>query len=224
MKRNKLHYCKEKDCKNKIHKDTYMKGQGRCRSCSKKGKRHSNYKEGLTLEKSHCIDCNRLLSKNSKYHKYLRCVQCNRNYLGNILSKNNHWKWAGGYPKCIDCGDTLGNYKAKRCNICSNIGKLNPNYIHGKAYEPYSKEFNKKLKNYIRNRDNYICQNCDMTEEEHLIVYGRNLEIHHINYDKQNCKELNLITLCKSCNIRANFNRDYWQNLYKNKINKILKT
>jgi len=73
-------------------------------------------------------------------------------------------------------------------------------------------------KESIRKRDNYICQNCSMIEEEHLIVIGTNLHIHHIDYDKENCNENNLITLCNSCNVRANFNRDYWKNIFQNKI------
>jgi len=57
-----------------------------------------------------------------------------------------------------------------------------------------------------------------MTEEEHLIVFGKVLTIHHIDYNKQNCKENNLITLCGSCNTRANFNRSYWVDFYKQKV------
>ena len=59
-----------------------------------------------------------------------------------------------------------------------------------------------------------------MTQEEHFIVYGRNIEIHHIDYDRKNCGEDNLITLCKQCNLRANYNRDYWKNSYEEKTNK----
>jgi hypothetical protein len=54
-----------------------------------------------------------------------------------------------------------------------------------------------------------------MTEEEHLIVIGTALTIHHIDYNKQNCNEENLITLCKGCNTRANYNKDYWLIKYK---------
>ena len=57
-----------------------------------------------------------------------------------------------------------------------------------------------------------------MTEEEHLIVFGTNLTVHHIDYNKQNCKESNLITLCNSGNARVNFNRKYWIGFFKNKI------
>jgi hypothetical protein len=57
-----------------------------------------------------------------------------------------------------------------------------------------------------------------MTQEEHLIVIGRILTIHHIDYNKKNCKEENLITTCLWCNTRANFNRTYWQKFYINKL------
>lgn len=89
-------------------------------------------------------------------------------------------------------------------------------YVHGEGYEPYSKEFNTKLKAEIRARDNYKCQGegCSITQEEHFIMYGRDIEVHHIDYNKQDCNEKNLITLCKQCNIRANFNRQYWQDYF----------
>lgn len=103
-------------------------------------------------------------------------------------------------------------------NHINVLGKNNPNYIHGKGNEPYPLEFNDKLKNKIRKRDNYECQNCGMTEEEHLIVYSRILTIHHIDYDKNNCEDTNLISICDGCNARANFNRNYWKEFYQNKI------
>jgi 5-methylcytosine-specific restriction endonuclease McrA len=63
-----------------------------------------------------------------------------------------------------------------------------------------------------------------MTEEEHLIVFGSSLEVHHIDYDKYNNKEYNLITLCKQCNVRANYNRNYWKEIYflKNKDKNVI--
>jgi hypothetical protein len=82
----------------------------------------------------------------------------------------------------------------------------------------YPRKFNARLKNKIRERDNYRCQNCGMTQEEHYIVYGRDIEVHHIDYDRENCKEDNLITTCKQCNIRANKNKTYWKDYYKQKI------
>ena len=82
--------------------------------------------------------------------------------------------------------------------IVSGINKL-----------PYPFEWDEELKEQIRKRDNYTCQNCGMTEEEHLIAIGRALIVHHINYDKKNCKKYNLISLCNQCNVRANYNQKY---------------
>jgi hypothetical protein len=98
------------------------------------------------------------------------------------------------------------------------FGEKAPGWIDGRSYNPYPLEFNQELKESIRKRDNYECQNCGMTEEEHLIIIGTLLEIHHIDYNKQNCNKENLITTCKQCNLRANANRTYWQEFYTRKI------
>jgi hypothetical protein len=45
--------------------------------------------------------------------------------------------------------------------------------------------------------------------------------IHHINYKKLFTTDTNLITLCLSCNSKANKNREKWKNLYWNMIGKI---
>jgi len=101
-------------------------------------------------------------------------------------------------------------------------GKYNQNWNGGSSFEPYSLDWTEELRESIRQRDNYKCQNCGMTQEEHLIVIGRVLHVHHIDYNKQNCKEVNLITTCLSCNTRANFNRTYWQEFYTNKIKALI--
>ena len=41
------------------------------------------------------------------------------------------------------------------------------------------------------------------------------LVIHHIDYTKENCATDNLITLCISCNSRANHKRESWKKFYK---------
>ena len=99
----------------------------------------------------------------------------------------------------------------------NRIRENNFNWKNGISKLPYSFEFDKELKERIRKRDNYICQKCLITEEEHLIVYGKLLSIHHIDYNKDNCKEDNLITLCRECNSRVNANRTYWQGYFKEK-------
>ena len=114
----------------------------------------------------------------------------------------------------VRCNVGLIYFYLKKYNIklrgYDHHGKNNPNYKHGLGHLPYSKKYTKELRRAIRKRDNYKCQYCGMTQEEHLQIWGRKIEIHHINYNKQNCKENNLITLCKLCNMKANSNRDYW--------------
>ncbi len=190
-----------------------------------------------------CIDCDKELAN----HYAQRCHSCARKELykdktkhpmyGKIGKKHHHFgkigelatNWKGGKPKCINCNKLLSDYNAKRCRSCEikylfQIGKLNTkgnnngNWNGGKSFEPYSLEWTKELKESIRKRDNYDCQNCGMTEEEHLIVIGKVLCIHHIDYNKKNCTKNNLITLCHWCNLRANLNRDYWKEYYQIKM------
>lgn len=96
------------------------------------------------------------------------------------------------------------------------VGQRNPNYTNGLSNEPYPLEFNKSLKELIRNRDNRKCQLCGCPEVECL----RKLDIHHIDYDKENLDPKNLISLCNKCNSKANANRKYWKKYYQNKIMK----
>lgn len=106
---------------------------------------------------------------------------------------------------------------SRKCKDIYFVGENTYNYIDGRGGHEYPAEFQHK-RNKIRERDNHICQNCSMTEEEHLIIYGNNLDVHHIDYNKKNNNDTNLISLCKQCNIRANFNRDYWKSFYQEKM------
>ena len=79
----------------------------------------------------------------------------------------------------------------------------------GISYLPYCPKFNKILKERIRDRDNHICQLCNVKEN------GEKLSIHHIHYDKPNC-DPDLVSLCRLCHAKANFNREYYENLFMN--------
>lgn len=80
----------------------------------------------------------------------------------------------------------------------------------GISRHPYGFDFNNELKNLIRKRDNYKCQVCGTPQEECI----KKLPIHHIDYDKQNNNPKNLITLCISCNSKANYKREYWSKYF----------
>ena len=65
----------------------------------------------------------------------------------------------------------------------------------------------KKLINQSgKNNSNYIDGRCS---KKYYCACGK--EIHHIDYDKKNCNENNLITLCLRCHRKTNANRRFWQ-------------
>jgi len=108
--------------------------------------------------------------------------------------------------------------KAKEKIGLAHKGDNNCNWKGGISFNSYPKEFNKELKLKIRQRDNFTCQLCEMTEKESLVKYGRVLSVNHIDYNKDNCNENNLNSLCCSCNFIVNGERDKWSDLFKRKL------
>lgn len=198
----------------------------RCWKCGRVGKNNPKYIDGRTSKKSYCIDCGTLKSENGK-----RCRPCSYKF-----KKKSYY--------CLDCNKELSRKDAKRCHSCNNKnrwkslefrlkqlnrkrrsgwkhsektklmfsktrkGKDNGNWKGGVSRILYPPEFNKALKKKIYTRDGFTCQLC--------FKYPCNyLNAHHIDYDKQNCKEENLITLCRRCHNKTNNNREYWKNYFQ---------
>ena len=137
---------------------------------------------------------------NSEAHKGLQIGDKNGRWIDGRKNKPNF---------CIDCGKKIVDYLAKRCkkhwkswltNSGIRKGKNNGGWQGGISKLPYAFEFTKELKDQIRKRDKNTCQLC----------HKKGYIIHHIDYNKKNCKEDNLITTCKKCNSKVNFDRDYW--------------
>jgi 5-methylcytosine-specific restriction endonuclease McrA len=80
-----------------------------------------------------------------------------------------------------------------------------PNWQGGIANGEYGPEFNKLLKLEIKESYNFTCQLCNITNTD--------LDIHHIDYDKNNNISANLIPLCKTCHGKTNYNRNRWKGL-----------
>jgi len=178
------------------------------------------------FKNKYCIDCSKEIGRYSK-----RCYSCASKYRiatthpqkGEHNSNYKHGLTDNG--KCKDCGNPISNWSAlqgdgrcSKCNYKFYTGIRHHNYIKGEGNKPYPLEFNDKLKSKIKERDDYICQKCYITEEQHITIYGIKLSIHHIDYNKENCKEENLITLCNECNLRINFNRKYWTEYFRSII------
>jgi len=88
------------------------------------------------------------------------------------------------------------------------IGDKSPNWKGGASFLPYPPVFNNELKQFIKNRDSNECQNSYCSD------VSKTLTIHHVDYDKDNCSQFNLITLCFPCNGKAN-NKHRWRRLYR---------
>lgn len=90
-------------------------------------------------------------------------------------------------------------------------GAGNSNWLGGITSGEYGIEFNKKLKQEIRKRDNYVCRLCGLEDHSNFTGNGYGLCVHHIDYDKLNNDESNLISLCNHCHGKTNYNREKWK-------------
>jgi hypothetical protein len=158
-----------------------------------------------------CINCGKLLSKD----KYKRCNSCNaknqwrffRNKLINSIKVScNKRSYILLRRRLLLKNNPNYNLKTKLKQSESKINSKNPNWLGGISFYPYSIKFNSFIKNKIRNRDKYKCRLCNK----------KGNCVHHIDYNKQNCKENNLITLCRRCHTKTNYNRYYWKTFLKN--------
>lgn len=97
-------------------------------------------------------------------------------------------------------------------------GEKHWNWKGGISNNPYPSEFNITLKLKIRTRDNFTCCLCGKTEREELEELNRILCVNHVDFDKNNCKEENLNTLCLRCNVKINREREYWTNYFNENL------
>lgn len=133
--------------------------------------------------------------------------------ISNTLSGKYSGKNSCHYGKSLSDEVKAKISQSKKGN---GMGNENPNWKGGISIEPYCDAWvDKDYKNSIKKRDGNVCLNpyCEC-------IVIRKLDIHHINYNKKDCSPNNLITLCTSCNARANKDRDWHEAWYGAIINK----
>ena len=176
-----------------------------------KGENHHAY--NIEERKRICKNCGKEFTVD-----YKNCPQmfCSNECQGLALSKEKHWAWKGGPSTytCDFCGKEYEDYKYKENeehHFCSRncmhkyfSGENSPRWIDG-LNRLYPNEFNNDLKETVRERDDRVCQICGMPEKN----FHCNLHIHHIDKDKFNLKEDNLISLCPHCHSKVHADKDF---------------
>lgn len=128
-------------------------------------------------------------------------------------AKKGKAPWNKGKEFSEESRKKMSIAQSKRFSIIEN----HPRWLGGKSFELYPREFSNKLKLKIRQRDNFTCQLCQVKEEN----YFQKLSINYIDYNKRNCNESNLITLCRGCNGKVNAKREYWSKYFKLKVQRL---
>lgn len=131
---------------------------------------------------------------------FILCNYCQ--YCGNKIP---FWKKSCS-SKCSmtsECKEKISIKNSGINNGMFGITKENhPRWNGGKIWWRGKEWDETKLK--ARNRDKFKCQECGMTEDDHIKRYNSPLHVHHINpyrYSKNNSLE-NLKTLCVGCHSR----------------------
>jgi len=157
-----------------------------------------------------------------KFHSSIAKAIIARSHEGmkmTIETKEKHRKFMTGRQHALGLVHTFEqrakwskDRKGSNNVMYGRIGPLCSAWKGGIAADPYCDVWlDKEYKKDIKDRDNNECQNPDCWKKcSHLP-----LTIHHIDYIKKNCDPWNLITLCTSCNSRANTNRTKWINFYQ---------
>jgi len=149
-------------------------------------------------------------------HESPRCASCAR-------KGARATTWRGGKVRlaCSKCGAARyvsrsraaaatgrgrrGAYRCWPCHLANREGPENPAWRGGVSFEPYPVGWTPSLRRRIRKRDGNECAVCGGTDN------GRKMPVHHIDYNKNNLRDDNLVTLCIKCHAKTNFRREHWQ-------------
>jgi len=82
----------------------------------------------------------------------------------------------------------------RKANLEMSVEKVEEKHIFS---APYPVDWTQTLKRSIRERDHYTCQYCGELQGD------RAFDVHHIDFDKENCDPNNLVTLCQSCHMKV---------------------
>jgi 5-methylcytosine-specific restriction endonuclease McrA len=212
----KIYKCKE--CGKRI-KGTGK--TGKCLSCSRKGvkftKQHIKNLSKAHIGKPQSKVTRNKRSKTLKGRKITWGDKISKTKLGKKPSKSTRDKISKATKIAMENPEIRKKLIGREVTNETRKKLSQALTIHGLGRFPYPLEF-RFIRKLILERDNHKCQNCGLTQEEHYNKWEKDIEVHHIDYDKFNCDKTDLITLCKKCNACANKDRDYWYAYYTYKM------
>ncbi len=111
------------------------------------------------------------------------------------------------YQWCKRFSNRTTPYRCGKCQRKYYSGENSPHWIDGRKFAVRPVEWNEQLREKIRNKDGFVCQICGQNYTK------RRMPVHHIDYDKRNLNENNLISLCVPCHGKTNHRRQYWEEI-----------
>lgn len=123
-----------------------------------------------------------------------RCVDCGTKSTGARCLMCRAIAAKAALNRCVDCGDIIPA-KRTRCIACHRRF-LNQTMVRsGTALSRW-------VKRCAKERDGYTCLLCGKQDDS--------IHVHHINYDDQDDRYENLISLCLDCHSHTNTQRSEW--------------
>lgn len=200
------------------HKTFEVKyGERHRRFCTKACATRARPKSPSKKKTSVCVVCNNEYLHYGS-HRVVCSRKCNAKYMSEMRLGCNNPAYKDDKDVNFICKNCLGNFtyqcaghdqpKQFCSRLCWHLFQKGKNKeLNGPAvYDTkYPVEF-REAKRRVRERDECLCAMCS--------TYDKNISVHHIDYDKKNCVESNLICLCKRCHGLTNFTRGFWETFF----------
>lgn len=133
------------------------------------------------------------IGRTGRFYTRVACPECHTERWESSCHVAKH-------PRCRPCAARIMGQNRRR--------EKSPNWRGGRTQQLYPFDFNHRLKQKILKRDHYHCQWCGS------VYTSRNpLPCHHIDSNKHNLDERNLVSLCRRCHGRTQFHAEYWQGI-----------
>lgn len=178
------------------------------KECATIAKSHSGENHPRWQGRKNCVICDKELIGSVTRNNQTCSSECGRKLSSRVRKGEKNTRWKSELDKkCLQCDKSVERkshrkFCSRKCSAdwqSQNKSKENsPLWKGGSAYAEYPPEFNSKFRAKIRKRDGYLCGVCKKK--------SWSLDVHHIDGNKKNTSEENMISLCRSCHGKVHWN------------------